>query len=503
MRATSLAANNILAINREIDSKYDAVLAVRDKLPEIELVAGINFEEILAELEAAQDFTGITVVQGVTVDWDPVNKILTVPKGDQGIQGIQGVQGVQGIQGERGFNGVQGTKGDKGDQGAEGPRGFNGTDGAQGEKGDTGDNLTVSQIVYNNDGTLTWLFSDGTSYITPNLIGPKGDTGDQGIKGDIGIGVHHLKGTSTTQAEGDFSVAGETDTYTFYADAAETLPLGWFAVTNGITLESIPTLDTVYTKGEVDTRLDLKQDLLISGDNIKTINNTSIVGPGNIEITIGDITNLQTELDGRVVKNTNITAGTNTKITYDTKGLVTSATSLSATDIPALDTSKITTGVLSVVRGGTGVSTSTGSGNTVLSTSPTLVTPNIGVATGTSFNSITGLSSTTPVVAGTAAIGTGTTTARADHVHPAQTITLTGDITGTGTGSFATTLANSGVIIGTYKSVTVDAKGRVTGGTNPTTLTGFGITDAYTKTEVDNIIGNINSALDTINGQVI
>ena len=59
-----------------------------------------------------------------------------------------------------------------------------------------------------------------------------------------------------------------------------------------------------------------------------------------------------------------------------------------------------------------------------------------------------------------------------------QTITLTGDVTGSGTGSFATTLANSGVTASTYKSVTVNAKGLVTSGTNPTTLSGYGITDA-------------------------
>jgi phage-related tail fiber protein len=59
-----------------------------------------------------------------------------------------------------------------------------------------------------------------------------------------------------------------------------------------------------------------------------------------------------------------------------------------------------------------------------------------------------------------------------------QTITLTGDVTGSGTGSFAATLTNSGVTAGTYRSVTVDAKGRVTTGTNPTTLAGYGITDA-------------------------
>lgn len=61
-----------------------------------------------------------------------------------------------------------------------------------------------------------------------------------------------------------------------------------------------------------------------------------------------------------------------------------------------------------------------------------------------------------------------------------QTITLTGDVTGTGTGSFAATLSNSGATAGTYRSVTVDAKGRVTAGTNPTTLAGYGITDALT-----------------------
>jgi hypothetical protein len=46
-------------------------------------------------------------------------------------------------------------------------------------------------------------------------------------------------------------------------------------------------------------------------------------------------------------------------------------------------------------------------------------------------------------------------------------------------------LATTAVTAGTYKSVTADAYGRITAGTNPTTISGFGITDAYTKTEVD------------------
>lgn len=49
-------------------------------------------------------------------------------------------------------------------------------------------------------------------------------------------------------------------------------------------------------------------------------------------------------------------------------------------------------------------------------------------------------------------------------------------------------LATTGVIADTYKSVTVDQWGRVTGGTNPTTLAGFGIGDAYTKTETNSLL---------------
>ncbi len=53
-----------------------------------------------------------------------------------------------------------------------------------------------------------------------------------------------------------------------------------------------------------------------------------------------------------------------------------------------------------------------------------------GAITGISFNSITGLSSTTPAAPGTAAVGTATTAARADHVHAIPT-TVVATVAGT------------------------------------------------------------------------
>ena len=64
-------------------------------------------------------------------------------------------------------------------------------------------------------------------------------------------------------------------------------------------------------------------------------------------------------------------------------------------------------------------------------------------------------------------------------------------LTGVSSGS----LVNSGVSAGTYKSVTVNSKGIITAGTNPTTLSGYGITDADTSAQVTTKINNAVAAL--------
>lgn len=138
-------------------------------------------------------------------------------------------------------------------------------------------------------------------------------------------------------------------------------------------------------------------------------------------------------------------------------------------------------------------------------------------------------STTAPVMDGTASVGSAATVARSDHKHPTDTSrasqtsldthtsnktvhvtannennwntaythststhartdatkvadsTTNGNILINGTETNVYSHPNSGVTAGTYKSVTVNAQGHITAGTNPTTLAGYGITDAETK----------------------
>jgi hypothetical protein len=95
--------------------------------------------------------------------------------------------------------------------------------------------------------------------------------------------------------------------------------------------------------------------------------------------------------------------------------------------------------------------------------------------------------------------------------------TTNGNIKINGTETNVYSHPNSGVSAGTYKSVTVNAQGHVTGGSNPTTLSGYGITDAETKTDAasklteaktyadnaakavkDDLLNNAGAAYDTL-----
>ena len=144
----------------------------------------------------------------------------TGPAGPQGAKGEKGDTGEPGQKGDTGEKGPQGPKGDKGDtgeRGPEGPQGIQGAQGLQGPKGDKGD--TGPQGPAGPQGEQ----------------GPQGEPGPQGPKGDTGTGLD-IKGTYATllqletavlsPAQGDMYNVGTAAPYTIYMwDTTETS--GW------------------------------------------------------------------------------------------------------------------------------------------------------------------------------------------------------------------------------------------------------------------------------------
>lgn len=99
------------------------------------------------------------------------------------------------------FVGPQGPKGEKGEKGAEGPTGPQGPKGEKGDKGVDGTvtfesltpeqkeslrGISIKSASVDADGNLTITFSDGDSEGVGNIMGPAGNPGPKGDKGDVG-----------------------------------------------------------------------------------------------------------------------------------------------------------------------------------------------------------------------------------------------------------------------------------------------------------------------------
>ena len=99
-----------------------------------------------------------------------------------------------------------------------------------------------------------------------------------------------------------------------------------------------------------------------------------------------------------------------------------------------------------------------------------------------SFDGTANASITATIASNSVALGIDTTGNYVADATAGNGIVITGTV---GEGWNPTISLTDVGIAGTYKSVTVDAQGRVTAGTNPTTISGYGITDAYTKAELN------------------
>jgi len=158
-------------------------------------------------------------------------------------------------------------------------------------------------------------------------------------------------------------------------------------VQNGLTSQT--------TVGAFSSTFTFPQTFLTIGAQASLPNSRYIAVSTGLTGTDGGIGNAYT----LSLSNTGVTAGTYTfpTITVNAQGQITSASS-NAGEITTLSfgstgltpntpTSGAITvaGTLAVANGGTGVTTSTGTGSVVLSTSPTLVTPTLGAASATSI----------------------------------------------------------------------------------------------------------------------
>ena len=119
-------------------------------------------------------------------------------------------------------------------------------------------------------------------------------------------------------------------------------------------------------------------------------------------------------------------------------------------DVSSVDLAAQVTGTLPVNNGGTGVTTSTGTGSVVLSSSPTLTTPNLGTPSAATLTNATGL----PISTGVSGLATGIATFLGTPSSANLRAALT-DETGTGSAVFATSPTLTTPNLGTPSAATL------------------------------------------------
>ena len=162
--------------------------------------------------------------------------------------------------------------------------------------------VTAAALNALNDGKQDTLIAGSGITISGNVISAEG--------GNLVIEL--------TQAEYNSLVDKDPNAFYIITDATEINISDYYTsaqTQSAINAAVSGKADTssVYTKSEVDTALNAKQDTLVSGTNIKTINNESLLGSGNIDIqggggiTSGEVqTMIDESISGKTNQNDNL-----------------------------------------------------------------------------------------------------------------------------------------------------------------------------------------------------
>lgn len=188
-----------------------------------------------------------------------------------GPQGPIGATGATGPQGPQGPQGLQGAQGNTGPTGATGPQGPQGPVGPQGPAGAGSGDMLASNYDSNADGKVNAADS-------ADAVPWAGVTG----KPSVFTPDTHSHGDATTSAAGFMSAADKTKLDGVAASANNyTHPASHDP--------SIITQDASnrFVTDAEKAAWSAKQDALVSGTNIKSINGTTLLGSGDLTITSG------------------------------------------------------------------------------------------------------------------------------------------------------------------------------------------------------------------------